>query len=156
MRTVANPELSNTHATAFYPTATRLYPVKGESTSDYTILVVDYERSTRELIRLYLNTLGYHVLVAENGAEALETMMTHSFDLVFLDIMLPNLDGLATCTAIREYSEIPIVMLTALKHLDYAAQALQLGADGYITKPFALNTLKLRLQGLLHNRHGRL
>jgi DNA-binding response OmpR family regulator len=116
----------------------------------YTILVVDHEQSSRELISQYLKFSGYNVLVVESGVEALALIELYPIDLIFLDIMLPMMDGLAVCAAIRKTSEIPIVMLTTHCMLEYAARAFQLGADGCISKPFALNTLNMRIQGLLH------
>ncbi len=119
--------------------------------SNYTILIVDDDQPTRELIGLYLKTLGYNVLLAENGAKALEFVKLYTVDMAFLDIMLPTMDGLAVCAAISKLVEIPIIMLTILSKLDYTARAFQLGADGYITKPFRLSTVKMRIQSLLHN-----
>jgi two-component system OmpR family response regulator len=151
MWTINYHDLGETaHTPVYHPMAPQ-YPVKTKNNNDYTILIVDDTQSSRELVYLYLKTLGYNVLLAENGVQALQLVAMHSVDLVLLDIMLPNMDGLAVCAAIREHSEIPIIMLTALSELDYTARAFQVGADGYITKPFSLSTLKMRLQDLLHD-----
>ncbi len=139
-------------ADVYYRSMSYQPTMKQDSANNYTILIVDDDQLIRELIGLYLKTLGYNVLLTESGLKALEFVKLYPVDMVFLDIMLPHMDGLAVCTAMRELSEIPIIMLTALNSLDYAARAFQLGADGYITKPFKLSTLKMRVQGLLH--HG--
>ena len=117
--------------------------------SDYQILVVDPERALRGQTRLSLKNLGYSVILAENSIAVLELVTTYRLDLVILDSTAPYIDSLTLCTAIREQSEVPIIMLTSPGNLDIAARSLQLGADGYLAKPFTLNTLKLRLQGLL-------
>ena len=153
MKSVDSQALWEASPTAVYHRSPAYPPIKQQdSPNNYTILIVDDDQPIREHIDFYLQTLGYNILLAENGYNALESINIYSVDLVLLDILLPRMDGLAVCTAIREFSEIPIIMLTALNSLDYAARAFQLGADGYITKPFHLSTLKLRIQNLLHNR----
>ena len=120
-----------------------------EKNNQFTILVADDDQSIGEIVSQYLKFSGYNVLVAETGIEALALIELHHIDLIFLDDMLPMMDSLAVCAAIRKNYEIPIVMLTAQDLLDYAARAFQVGADGYVTKPFALSTLNLRIHGLL-------
>ncbi|CAN5539752.1 hypothetical protein BH10CHL1_BH10CHL1_18500 [soil metagenome] len=152
MKSVNSQALMEIPSTVVYHRSPSYPPIKQQdSPNNYTILIVEDDQPIRELIGLYLKTLGYHILLAENGFNALESINLYSVDLVLLDILLPRMDGLAVCTAIRKFSEIPIIMLTALNSLNYAASAFQLGADGYITKPFHLSTLKLRIQNLLHN-----
>jgi len=121
-----------------------------KQTERYTILVVDDDQTVRENVAQYLKFSGYNVLVVETGAAALALIELHPIDLIFLDVALPAMDSLAICAAIRKNYEIPIIMLTGQGMLDYAARAFQLGADGYITKPFALRTLSMRIQGVLH------
>lgn len=124
-------------------------PAKRENSSYYTVLVVDDEQATRELMRLYLKSLGYNVVLAESGMEALEYVQHEPLDLIILDLILPEQDGLAICAAIRQLVETPILMLTAANKIEYAARAFQVGADGYITKPFTFSTLKMRIRPLL-------
>ncbi|MCX6046596.1 MAG: response regulator [Chloroflexi bacterium] len=152
MKKVDAQNLHEISKSDLYPHAIARPPTtQQDNPGNYTILIVDDEQPIRELIGLYFRTLGYNVLLTDNGPKAVEFVRHYSVDLVFLDILLPRMDGLAVCTAIREHSEIPVIMLTALNSLDYAARAFQLGADGYITKPFKLSTLKMRAQTLLHN-----
>lgn len=121
-----------------------------KQTERYTILVVDDDQTIRENVAQYLKFSGYNVLVVETGAAALALIELQPIDLIFLDVALPAMDSLAICAAIRKNYEIPIIMLTGQGMLDYAARAFQLGADGYITKPFALRTLSMRIEGALH------
>jgi DNA-binding response OmpR family regulator len=150
MGTVHTNTLWQTPLVAFstFMSKENLPPVNNQH---YTILVVDNDPSSRELASQYLLFSGYNVLVAETGLATLELIELHPIDLILLDILLPVMDGLAVCAAIRKTSEIPIVMLTTQGMLDYTARAFQLGADGCITKPFALNTLNMLIQGLLHD-----
>ena len=148
MTTVYSDNLWETYTVSF-PAFQPQQNLFKEQNNRYTILVVDDDQSIREKVSQYLKFSGYNVLVAETGAEALALIELRLVDLIFLDVTLPAMDGLAICAAIRKNHEIPIVMLPAQGMLDYAARAFQLGADGYITKPFALNTLSMRIQGLL-------
>ncbi len=125
---------------------------KAENNSRYTVLVIDDDQAICDLMQIYLKSLGFQVILAKNGDDALACIQAYTPDLIFLDICLPTQDGFTVCKAIRQEYEIPILMLTAANQLDYAARAFQLGADGYITKPFALNTLKIRIQALLNDR----
>lgn len=132
-----------------------LVPLNRQQMADnggYTVLVIDDDVAICELLQLYLKSLGLHVILAKSGAEALAIVQTQPPDLVLLEVFLPSMDGFAVCAAIRQESEIPILMLATVNQLDYAARAFQLGADGYITKPFTLQTLKIRIQALLNER----
>jgi len=102
-----------------------------------TILVVDDDRKTVDLIRLYLEKDEYQVLVAYDGRQALETTRLVHPDLIILDLMLPKIDGLDVCRTIRAETEIPIIMLTAKTTEDDKLVGLDIGADDYITKPFS-------------------
>lgn len=124
-------------------------PGKTENSSGYTVLVVDDDQATRELMRICLKSLGYNVLLAENETEALAYVMHESLDLILLDLIMPGRDGLAICAAIRQFVETPILILTATSKIEYAARAFQVGADGYITKPFTFSTLKMRIRPFL-------
>jgi DNA-binding response OmpR family regulator len=113
------------------------------------ILVVDDDKKTVELIRLYLEREGHLVVAAYNGKEALDLARRKRFDLVVLDLMLPEMDGLDVCRTLREDSDIPIVMLTARTTEEDVLLGLDLGADDYIPKPFSPRTLVARVQAVL-------
>lgn len=114
-----------------------------------TVLVVDDEEPLRNLLQISLQRQGYQVLVARNGREALEVAATKKVDLMLLDIMMPEMDGFATCMEMRKRSDMPIVMLTALNRPDDIVHGFNLGADDYITKPFTFREVEVRLQAIL-------
>lgn len=119
------------------------------SANDLCILVVDDEELLRNLLQISLQKQGYQVAVARNGREALEIVSTRKIDLVLLDIMMPEMDGFATCAELRRRSDVPIVMLTALNRPDDIVQGFNLGADDYITKPFTFREVEVRLKAIL-------
>lgn len=112
-------------------------------------LVVDDDATLRELLRISLERSGYEVLLAFNGVEALKVFDQHEVQLVLLDVLMPEMDGFATCTALRQRSNVPIIMLTALNRPDDIVQGLRLGADDYITKPFTFREVEVRLHAVL-------
>ena len=101
------------------------------------ILVVDDEPRMIGFIRMNLELEGYQVIEAHNGLEALEAIRTQLPDLVLLDVMMPQLDGFETLRMLREFSSIPVIMLTARGKEDDKVYGLGLGADDYVTKPLA-------------------
>ncbi|MCI9307387.1 MAG: response regulator transcription factor, partial [Lachnospiraceae bacterium] len=102
------------------------------------ILVVDDESRMRKLVKDFLVKQNYEVLEAENGAEALDVFFeTDGIALVILDVMMPKMDGWQTCKEIREYSKVPIIMLTAKSDERDELQGFGLGVDEYISKPFS-------------------
>jgi DNA-binding response OmpR family regulator len=114
-----------------------------------TVLIVDDEANIRELIAVYLTAAGFAVHQAADGRSGLAAALGSAPDLVILDIMLPGLDGLAVCRALRESSRVPIIMLTARdSDLDKVA-LLESGADDYITKPFSPPELVARVRAVL-------
>ncbi|UPK76675.1 response regulator transcription factor [Nocardioidaceae bacterium SCSIO 66511] len=115
------------------------------------VLVVEDDESVRDVVRRYLEHDGYDVLLAHDGREGLRAAQEHSPDLVVLDLMLPELDGLTVCKAIRGQPDpyVPIVMLTALGEVDDRITGLELGADDYVTKPFSPKELVLRIRSVL-------
>jgi DNA-binding response OmpR family regulator len=118
------------------------------------ILVVDDEPRIRDLLRIVLESRGFAVSEAENGATALKEFAAASPDLVVLDVMMPGMDGFECCRQLRSASDCPIMMLTA-KGEDYdVVQGLECGADDYIVKPFTPMVLVARVQALLR-RSGR-
>ena len=114
-----------------------------------SILVVDDELSIIKLLRANLEDCGYRVLAAMDGAEAVRTFEKEQFDLVILDITMPKMDGFDVCRRLREWSKIPIIMLSARGDEMDKVKCLELGADDYITKPFGLNELKARINAVL-------
>ncbi len=116
---------------------------------DQRILVVDDDKKAVDLIRLYLEREGYQVLVAYDGKQALDLARRMTPDLIVLDLMLPEIDGLDVCRMIRAKSSIPIIMLTARTTEDDKLRGLNLGADDYIIKPFSPLELTARLRAVL-------
>ena len=113
------------------------------------ILVVDDEKVLVKGIKFNLENEGYQVEVGYDGEEAVELAREGSFDLVMLDLMMPKIDGLQACMRIREFSNVPIIMLTAKGEDTDKIIGFECGADDYITKPFNLLELKARVRALL-------
>jgi two-component system KDP operon response regulator KdpE len=113
------------------------------------ILLVDDEPDLRDAIRVYLEMQGYIVLQAADGEEAVAKVRTVLPDLVVLDVLMPRMDGLAALRAIRSQSTIPVIMLTVKGEEDDKVQALRLGADDYVTKPFGQRELVARIESVL-------
>jgi len=113
------------------------------------ILVVDDEKNIIKGIKFSLEQDGIEVSVAYDGEEALEAAKANSFDLIVLDVMLPKLDGLEVCQSIREFSDTPIIMLTAKSEDMDKIMGLEYGADDYLTKPFNILELKARIRAIL-------
>lgn len=114
-----------------------------------TILIVDDDHGLRELIRINLEHEDYRVLQARNGLEALTGVREHRPDLVVLDINMPEMDGVEACGKIREFSQVPILMLTARVQSQDVVTGLDRGADDYICKPFNMDELLARIRALL-------
>jgi len=113
------------------------------------VLVVDDEPRMIGFIRMNLELEGYQVIEAHNGLEALEAIRTQLPDLVLLDVMMPQLDGFETLRMLREFSNIPVIMLTAKGEEDDKVYGLELGADDYVTKPFGSRELSSRVRAVL-------
>ncbi len=115
-----------------------------------TILVVDDEPRLLRLVRAVLTAVGYEILSATNGEEALETIAIEQPDLVLLDILLPgDMDGYEICRRVREFSSVPIIMLTAKTREVDMLRGFDLGADDYLTKPFNAKELIARVKAVL-------
>jgi len=121
--------------------------------SQPTILIVDDEEPIRDFIRRNLEVRGYRALLARDGLEALSAFERHQPDLIILDVMMPNLNGLEVCRRIRQTSIVPIVVLTALGEEADKIRAFDLGADDYLTKPFGVGELLARLKAVLRRTH---
>ena len=113
------------------------------------ILVVDDEKVIVKGIKFNLENEGYDVECAYDGAEAVEIVRNVKIDLIILDLMMPKMDGLETCTRIREFSAVPIIMLTAKGEDTDKILGLDYGADDYMTKPFNIMELKSRIRAIL-------
>lgn len=113
------------------------------------ILVIDDDRKTVELVKLYLESEGYHVFSAYDGQMALQIARKHAPDLIVLDLMLPKIDGIEVCRTIRSESQVPIIMLTARTTEEDKLQGLNLGADDYIVKPFSPREVLARVKAVL-------
>ncbi len=116
------------------------------------ILVVDDERPLVESIRFALQREGHEVQEAFDGVQALELARTGRFDLVVLDVMLPGMSGFEVCRALRQESDVPILLLTARSHETDRVVGLDLGADDYVTKPFSMRELMARVRASLRRR----
>lgn len=110
-----------------------------------TILVVDDEDVLRQLVRPYLEAEGFTVVEAGDGPEALETLRRGGIDLAILDVMLPGEDGFSVLRQLREFSEVPVIMLTARRDEGYRVSGLRQGADDYVVKPFSASELVARV-----------
>lgn len=113
------------------------------------ILVVDDEQLLVKGIKFNLENDGYEVLTASDGVEAVEAAKSQKVDLIILDLMMPRLDGLGACQKIREFSNVPIIMLTAKADDMDKLMGFEHGADDYLTKPFNVLELKARIRALL-------
>lgn len=113
------------------------------------ILVVDDHREIRELLAKYLARNSLRVSVAGGGAEMRQLMRAGSFDLVVLDIMMPGEDGLTLCRQLRQASDVPVVLLTAVSEETERIVGLEIGADDYVTKPFNPRELLARIRAIL-------
>ncbi len=118
------------------------------------ILVVDDEKLLVKGIKFNLENEGYQVECAYDGASAVELARTGNFDLIILDLMMPEIDGLEACVRIREFSSVPIIMLTARSEDTDKIIGFECGADDYITKPFNILELKARIRALLRRASG--
>ena len=113
------------------------------------ILVVEDDLDIQELLKNFLQEVGYEIILASDGVEALSVFSTAQFDLVLLDVMLPKIDGFAVCEFIRKQSQVPIIMLTALSGEEEQIRGLDLQVDDYITKPFSMPLLLRRIEAVL-------
>ncbi len=113
------------------------------------ILIVDDEPLVLKFVRANLQSMDYEIFAAMDGIEALHIVEKEMPDLVILDIMMPKMDGFEVCRRLREWSQIPIIMLTARHDVEDKVKCLNAGADDYITKPFGINELIARVRAIL-------
>ena len=119
------------------------------------ILIVDNEPAIRKLLRANLEKNGFEAMSADDGAEALKLVEREAPDLVVLDIIMPRMDGFETCRRLREWSTIPIIMLSAKDEEQDKVKCLEIGADDYITKPFGSGELVARINAVLRLTRAR-
>lgn len=117
------------------------------------ILAVDDEALYQHLLRVNLEKEGYEVISAGNGEEALEVVSNRNPDLIIMDIMMPILDGITACERIRQFSNIPIIILTARGEEQDRVAGLNVGADDYVVKPFSATELVARVRAVLRRAH---
>lgn len=118
-----------------------------------SILVVDDERPIRRFLRTSLQGRGYTVMEASSGQEALQTAAQHRPDVIILDLGLPDMDGTDVTRALREWSQVPIIVLSVRDREEDKIAALDAGADDYLTKPFGIGELMARLRVSLRHAH---
>ena len=118
------------------------------------VLIVEDEARLREVLCDYFSSKGELPVEAENGVQALARLEEGPFDAVLMDIMMPELDGLSVCRAVRRTSDVPILFLTALSDEEDKLLGYELGADDYITKPFTLSVLYAKTMALIRRSRG--
>ena len=101
-----------------------------------TVLIVDDDIDIVNALKIYLRPEGYNLLEAHNGAEALDLIQNEQVDLILMDIMMPKMDGVTAVSRLREFSNVPVILLTAKSEDSDKILGLNIGADDYITKPF--------------------
>ena len=119
-----------------------------------TILIVEDEKNIVDILRFNLQREGYRTVEAYDGADGLEKARKENPDLILLDVMLPKLNGFEVCQAIREFSEMPIIMLTARSEERDELQGFELGVDEYISKPFSPKILVARVTAILRRTNA--
>ena len=120
----------------------------------YRILVVDDEEKIRVLIRKYAEYEGYEVEEAADGMTAISFCRQEKFDLIILDVMMPELDGFSACREIRKFSQTPVLMLSARGEEYDRIHGFELGVDDYVTKPFSPKELMFRIQAIIKRSHS--
>ena len=113
------------------------------------ILIVEDDLDIQDLLKNFLQEVGYEIMIASDGMEAISLFSSAHFDLILLDIMLPKIDGFTACELIRKQSQIPIIMLTALNGEEEQIKGLVLQVDDYITKPFSMPILIRKIAAVL-------
>lgn len=114
-----------------------------------SILVIEDDFNIQDLVVEFLRSEGYKVDSANDGLEGIQKFKQENYDLIILDVMMPNLDGYAVCKMIRQNSNIPIIFLTALNEESNQVKGFELECDDYITKPFSFNLLIKRVEAIL-------
>jgi two-component system, OmpR family, response regulator VanR len=126
---------------------------RGDKMINHHILVIEDDQEIQELIKQFLLTQQYKVEVASDGLEGMIQFNKQSFDLILLDVMMPNLNGFEVAKMIRSQSNVPIIMLTALEEEQDQMKGFDLGIDDYITKPFSFHVLIRRVEAVLRRSY---
>lgn len=113
------------------------------------ILIVDDDETMNELVRVNLQPRGYDMISATSGARAIDMVREYRPDLVVLDVMMPEMDGFEVCKQLREFTDIPVLFLTAKGREQDLVRGFEVGGDDYVRKPFSLRELEARIQALL-------
>ena len=113
------------------------------------VLIVDDDPGVLRFIRANLQAAGFETVLATNGVEALQMVEKELPNIIIMDITMPQLDGIETCRRIREWSQIPIIMLSAKKDIGEKVKSFNTGADDYLTKPFGVDELRVRIDAVL-------
>lgn len=132
------------------------YYFRGDFLENYKILIIEDEKKMSTFIQMELNHEGYTTDVEYNGRDGLEKIQNENYDLVLLDIMLPGLNGMEVCRRVRQFSKIPIIMITAKDDVTDKVMGLDIGADDYLTKPFAIEELLARIRVIRRNNNENL
>lgn len=120
----------------------------------YKILIADDEIKIRETLRDYLTAKGFSVTLSQDGESAVYSAECESFDLIILDVMMPKKDGLTACKEIREFTDIPILFLSALGEEEHLLRGYRYGGDDYIVKPFPLSVLCEKITAMIKRHKG--
>ena len=120
----------------------------------YKVLLADDEQGLRDITKKYLERNGFDVITAKNGAEAIAAVDKNVFDIIVLDIMMPEIDGRQVCQYIRTKYDVPVIFLTALGKEQDVIQGYEIGADEYVTKPFSMPILMAKINSLEKRYHG--
>ena len=125
---------------------------KGRDNMNEKVFIVEDERRIARFLQMELEHEGFLTATESNGPRAYERILQENFNLVLLDIMLPEMDGMEICQSVRKLSDVPIIMLTAKDDVDDKVQGLDIGANDYLTKPFAIEELLARIRATLRDR----
>ncbi len=120
----------------------------------YKILIADDEIKIRETLKDYLTAKGFDVTLAKDGEAAVYSAEKESFDLILLDVLMPEKDGLTACREIREFTDVPILFLSALGQEENLLKGYRYGADDYIVKPFPLSVLSEKIGSMIRRHKG--
>jgi len=118
------------------------------------IIIIEDDAQIARFVELELEHEGYKVFKVDNGYDGINILKEEDFDLMLLDIMLPGINGIEVCNKIRNFSDIPIIMLTAKSEIEDKVEGLDTGADDYLTKPFEIEELLARIRALLRRKQG--
>lgn len=117
------------------------------------VFIVEDERRIARFLQMELEHEGFRTEIETNGRRAYDRILEKKFDLILLDLMLPDMDGLEICRNVRKLSDVPIIMLTAKNEVEDKVEGLDIGANDYLTKPFAIEELLARIRATLRDHH---